>query len=76
MYTNLKKWMTVGAVVAAAVVMMSGGNAEARKETQYAPNCDPCSEQFRRGTIVCELVSCLDGCQYACREMGPVDYEQ
>ena len=77
MNANMKKWMTVGAVAAAVVVMMSGGNAEAKKETDIAPggNCNHCTQQLRSGTIVCDLISCQNGCQYTCREIGPIPEE-
>ena len=67
MNANMKKWMTVGAVVAAMIVVL-GGNAEAKKDTQI-PNgtCDQCAQTLRSGDIVCELTSCQDGCEYACR---------
>jgi len=71
MNANMKKWMTAVAVVVAAVVMMSGGNAEAKKDTPIPnPPCANCAQIMRSGTIVCTLVSCQDGCQYVCTDEG------
>ena len=71
MNANMNKWMTVGAVVAAMIVALSGGNAEAKKDSEIASgSCSQCAQTLRSGNIVCELTSCQGGCQYVCHNEG------
>lgn len=78
MNANMKKSMMVVAVAVVAMVMaMSGGNAEAKKDT-IAPgaSCGHCAQSMRNGTIECKLVSCESGCQYVCTNVGPIVFDE